>query len=119
MIAMTDGEQLMAVARHRRLDPYCSSGPQFLGLPDANALLSSIDNDCRKGWRSRLLRMAHSGTATLYAPDHVYGEVYEKLPRLARFSPVPLGDLRTCFEEKYLPAMRFVSVSGPKTMARC
>lgn len=112
LIAMTDSEQLVVdAARYLRLDPYCSSRPRFVGLPDANALLSSVDNDCRNGWRSRLLRMTDRDTAFLYVPNHVYWEVYEKLPRLARFSPVPVADLRRHFEEEYLPALRFVKVS--------
>jgi hypothetical protein len=111
VITMTEAEQLMALASSTRLDPYCSYRPQFLGLPDANALLSSVDNDCRKGYRSRLLLMTDKGAAALYAPDHIYWEVYENLPRLARSSPVPVDDLRKRFEEHYLPVLRFVSVS--------
>lgn len=50
LIVMTDSEQpVVDAARYLRLDPYCSLRPRFLGLPDANALLSSVDNDCRNG----------------------------------------------------------------------
>jgi hypothetical protein len=111
-VTVTEDKQLvMRAAASLRLDPYCSLRPRFLGLPDSNALLSSVDNDCRNGWRSRLLRMTDRSTARLYAPNHVYWEVYEKLPRLARFSPVPLDDLRRRFEDAYLPVLHFVSVS--------
>jgi hypothetical protein len=50
-----------------RLDPYCSLAPRFHGVVDPNAILGSVDNDCRKGphWRSRLLRMASGGTVVL------------------------------------------------------
>lgn len=63
MIAVTQGEQLMAVSRHMRLRLF---QPRFLALPEANALLGSIDNDCRHSWRSRLLRTTDRGTAALY-----------------------------------------------------
>src|SRR5450759_4187972 len=109
---MTESEQFAAVARLVRLDPYCSLRPRLVGVVDTNALLSSVDNDCRyPGRRSRLLRMTDEETAVLYAADHVYGEVYRRLPKIARSSPAPLATLRTRFEEEYLPAMRFVTVS--------
>jgi hypothetical protein len=50
--------------------------------------------------------------AALYAPSHVYWEIYSRLPRLASFSPVPLADLRRHFEDEYLPLMRFVQLSA-------
>ena len=112
MIDVIASEHLVAAARSLRLDPYCSLRPRFLGLPDANAVLSSVDNDCRNGRRSRLLRMAEGGAAALYAPGQVYWEIYRRLPRLAGFSRVPLADLRGHFEEEYLPVMRFVRVSA-------
>lgn len=105
-------EQVTGVIADMRLDPYCSLTPRFLGVVDANAILSSVDNDCRKGphWRSRLLRMTSGGTAVLYAPDHIYTEVYRRLPRIARSSPVPLDVLRERFEAEYLPVLRYVTV---------
>ena len=115
LIVVTDGERLAAGASEMRLDPYCSLRPRFLGLTDANAVLSSVDNDCRNGWRSRLLRMTDRGTASLYAPDHVYGEIYEHLPRLAACSRVPVQELRRHFEEEYLPALRFVTMSAEQS----
>jgi hypothetical protein len=53
---------------------------------DANTRLSCLGNDCRKGthWQSDLLRMTKRGIAALYASDHVYDEVYEHLPKIAR-----------------------------------
>jgi hypothetical protein len=52
--------------------------------------------------------MASGGTAALYAPDHIYTEVYRRLPKIARSSPVPLAVLRERFEAEYLPALRRV-----------
>jgi hypothetical protein len=46
VIAVTN-EQLAAMMRATCLDPYCSFTPRFLGITDTNALLSSVDNDCR------------------------------------------------------------------------
>jgi len=108
---MTD-ERLRALMVSTRLDPYCSGGRRFVGVVDANALLSCVGNDCRKGtyWRSGLLRMTDRGIATLYASDHVYWEVYEHLEKIARWSKVPVDVLRARFEANYLPVLRFVAV---------
>ena len=54
--------------------------------------------------------MASGGTAVLYAPNHVYGEVYRRMPKIARSSPVPLAVLRERFEAEYLPVLRYVTV---------
>jgi hypothetical protein len=123
VITMT-GEQFRAFMMTTRLDPYCSGGRRFLGVVDANALLSCVGNDCRKGpyWRSGLLRMTDRDTAALYASDHIYGEVYEHLPRIARWSKVPTKVLRARFEEKYLPVLRFVTadtsdIADPQVLA--
>jgi hypothetical protein len=107
-------QQIRLFMASKRLDPYSSGSPRVLGVVDANALLSSVDNDCRKGpyWRSRLLRMTDRGTAALYMTDQVYGEVYSKLSRIAICSPVPLDVLRTRFEETYLPVVRLVTVEA-------
>jgi hypothetical protein len=105
-------EQVTVGAQRLRLDPYCSVAPRLVGITDANALLSSVDNDCRKGFRSRLRRMTDFGATVLYAPDHVYSEVYRRLPKIAQSSPVPLDVLRAHFEEYYLPMLRFVTVSA-------
>lgn len=111
MIIMTD-EQLRVWVARMHLDPYCSSSHEFLGVVDANSLLSCVGYDCRQGryGRSGMLRMADRRIATLYAPDHVYGEVYEHLPKIARWSKVPERDLRARFEGQYLSALRFVTV---------
>jgi hypothetical protein len=54
--------------------------------------------------------MTGGGTATLYAPDHVYSEVYEHLPRIAASTKLPTSELRARFAEQYLPTLRFVTV---------
>ncbi|WP_328750563.1 PIN domain-containing protein [Streptomyces sp. NBC_00285] len=107
---MTDS-QLEPPARPAPLDPFSSSTPHLVGIVDTNALMSSIENDCRHGRRSRLLRMSDNGSAVLFAADHVYDEMYERLPRFAKRCKVPLAPLVECFEEVYLPALRFVTVS--------
>jgi hypothetical protein len=56
--------------------------------------------------------MADASTATLYAADHVYSEIYEHLPKIERWSKVPLVVLRSRFEKEYLPALRFVTVDS-------
>ncbi|MGW0495758.1 hypothetical protein ACWD0Z_10115 [Streptomyces sp. NPDC003007] len=107
---MTD-DQIPPLARRTPLDPYSSSAPHLVAVVDTNALLSSIENDCRKGFRSRLLRMSDDGTATLYAADHVLDETYEHLSKMAKRGLVPLATLRAHFEAEYLPALRFVTMS--------
>jgi predicted nucleic acid-binding protein len=107
---MTD-DQIAPLARRTPLDPYSSRAPHLVGIVDTNALLSSIENDCRKGFRSRLLRMGDDGIAVLYAADHVLDETYEHLPKMAKRGLVPLSTLRAHFEAEYLPALRFVTVS--------
>jgi hypothetical protein len=104
-------DQHAPITQRTPLDPYSPNTSHLIGIVDTNALLSSIENDCRKGFRSRLLRMSHGGTATLYAADHVLEETYEHLPRMARRGLVPLATLRAHFEAAYLPALQFVTMS--------
>jgi len=76
--------------------------------------------NCRKvtGWQSDLLRATNRGIATLYASDHVYWEVYEHLPKIARWSKVPVPVLQARFETNYLPRLRFVTVTLPPSRTR-
>lgn len=96
------------------LDPYSRLTPKFIGVVDADVLLSSVKNDCEHGadWRSRLLRMTDQRKSFLFAADHVYFEVYRGLPKIAKSSTASLSELRSRFEEQYLPAVRFVSMSA-------
>ena len=84
--------------------------PRFVAIVDTNALLSSVDNDCRNDRDSRIVRLAKRGTCNFFAPDHVYEEMYEKLPEFASKTIVPLPILRSRFAERYLPLVRFVTV---------
>jgi hypothetical protein len=69
MIIM-DYEQVTGILVSMRLDLYCSLTPRFLGVVDANAILSSVDNDCRKGphWRSRPRTCPSCGTSRSTPP---------------------------------------------------
>lgn len=93
-------------------DPYGHATHQTVGIVDADAILSSVDNDCRNDRNSRLLRSTAFDSTTLFAADHVWEEIYRKLPKIAKTSPAPLADLRARFETRYLPAMRFVTMSA-------
>ncbi len=94
------------------LTPLRFGRPRFIGVVDANVLLCSIDNDCRNGWRSRFLRMTDDDLAVLYAADHVYAEVYEKLHKFASRRGAPsVEELRRQYEDEYLPILRFVTVT--------
>jgi len=90
--------------------------PGTLAIVDANAVLSSVDNDCRYSRRSRMLRSAALDTTRLFAADHVLGEIYEKLPRIADASGLPVEELKSHFEAHYLPLIRFVTVEPTDPM---
>jgi len=91
---------------------FAARRPRMIGIVDANAVLSSVDNDCRHGRTSRLRLMA-GRSAALFAAAHVYTEVYEKLPQFAARPGAPtLEALRACFEQEYLPIIRFVHVTN-------
>jgi hypothetical protein len=96
--------------RSLALDPYAALWPKFVMVIDADALMSSIAHQCSGGHRPRLLRILESNSGRGFAPDHVYGEVYTRLHRFARGS-VTFEDLRACFEEHYLPHIRWVDTS--------
>ncbi len=108
-------EDLVDPATKLRPDKYGDSAHQTIGIVDANAILSSVDNDCRTGWDSRLIRSTLFGSTALFAPDHVYREIYENLPNFVS-NVVSLEDLRDRFETEYLPILRFVTVSMPEQM---
>ena len=100
------------VAQQITLDPYSSIAPKVVAIVDADALLSSIDNQCRTGRRSRILRMAGSRASCVYAARHVYGETYRGFKKIAANSSASIDDLRACFEEHYLPVLRWVETNG-------
>ena len=97
------------------LDPYGSISATFVMVIDADALLSSIDNHCRTGRRSRLLRIASSKASCVYAGDHVYSEVYRGFKRMALTTSSSVDELKSCFEEHYLPVFRWVETDGDGT----
>jgi hypothetical protein len=98
------------------LDPYSTRRLKgFVAVVDADALLSSIENQCRTGQRSRILRIAEARTCCAYAEDHVYGETYRGIHKMARSSPVSVNQMQRCFEEDYLPVLRWVKSSGGST----
>jgi hypothetical protein len=94
------------------LDPYSSVAPKFVVVVDTDALLSSIDNHCRTGWEPRLLRIGGSRASCVYAEDHVYGETYKGFKKIAASSSVSVGELKACFEQHYLPVLRWVETDG-------
>lgn len=98
------------VGRLLQPDPYARGLPQFLAVIDSDALLSSIDNHCRTNRPSRIARLARSYRVEVLAPDHVYGEVYDGFRKIAKSSPCTVEQLRSLFEESYLPYIRWVKV---------
>lgn len=84
--------------------------PRFITVVDTDALLASVDNHTRSSRPTRILRMTNAETSYLYAADHVYREVYARLPKIAATTPSSLDDLRACFEQQYLPQLVFVTV---------
>jgi len=107
-MAVAPTEPFVRLVEPSVLDPYSTGSPRYVTVADADALLSSVENHCRRGRRSRILRLATSGTTRVFLEDHVYGEAYRGLPKLARSSPVPESTLRACFEDEYLPALTWV-----------
>ncbi len=93
-----------------RLDAY-GSGPGLPVVVDADTMLSSIDNHCQTGRPSRIARMGDSPTTPLLASEHVLNEIYRGFPKFVR-GAVSLQDLRTCFEEHYLPNIIWVQVAN-------
>lgn len=94
------------------LDPYATGALKFVIVVDADALLSSIENHCRTGRRSRILRLADSRNSAVFAEDHIYEETYRGLDKFAARGAVSLDALLTCFEEEYLPQLRWVQTDG-------
>jgi hypothetical protein len=76
-----------------QLDAY-SSQPGVPSVVDADALLSSIRNQSVTGWQSRLSQLGESARTPIFASQHVYWEVYRKLPKLAVGSGASIVDFR-------------------------
>jgi hypothetical protein len=105
-------QSMFALAGASAPDPYARGLPQFLTIVDSDALLSSIDNHCRTNRPSRIARLARSYRVKVLAPDHVYGEVYAGFAKMAKSSPCSAGQLRSLFEQAYLPHLRWVTVDS-------
>lgn len=82
----------------------------FAPVVDTDALLSSIDNELNTGWPSYLRRL-HEHEHELLASTHVYGEVYRRLPKIARYDRDRLEEMRVHWEDRFLPMLRFVNVT--------
>ena len=93
-------------------DPHSLLPLELVIVVDTNALLSSIDNQCRTGRRSLILRIAESRTAKVFAADHVYDETYRGFAKIAASkNSTSVVEMRACFEEHYLPVLRWVTTS--------
>src|SRR5437870_13214747 len=97
-----------AAVRRLTLDPY-SHVPRFLLVVDADALLSSIDNHCRSGTPTRLLRIAASIGSRVYASEHVLAETYAGFPKLSSRA-ASASALPACFEQEYLQLIRWATI---------
>lgn len=89
----TMNQMQVPLATRATPDPFGNPTHRTVGIVDANAILSSVDNDCRNNRNSRLLRSTAFNSTTLYAADHVWEEIYRRLPKIAKSSPVPLAAL--------------------------
>lgn len=105
-------ELIQTAYERMTLDPFSSGTLRFVLVVDTDALLSSIENHCRTGRRSRILRLADSRSSAVFAEDHVYMETYRGLERFGASRGVPLDQLRICFEQDYLPRIRWVPTDG-------
>lgn len=106
-----DSTRLPTTSSYVRLDPY-SAGPGFAGIVDADALLASVDNQCKTGWQSKLSQLGESSITPLLCSDHVYLECYRGLHRLAAHRQVDVSLLKHCFDTSYLPNITWVKVGA-------
>jgi predicted nucleic acid-binding protein len=90
------------------VDRWFPNNPRTIAVVDTDALLSSIDNDCRSGRDSSIVQMSRFGTVRLYAADHVYDELHHKLPKFVR-PDVALEQLEQRLDS-YLQLISFVDV---------
>lgn len=72
-------ESIAVSGRHHSQASYRGPRPQAVGIVDANAILSSVDNDGRNDRDSRLPRSTLFGYTTLYASDYVHTAIYVKV----------------------------------------
>lgn len=84
----------------------------FLVVPDTNYLLRDIANACRSG-RRVLVNAANNGLLRLYAPQHVFDEVYEKADETCERETrdrgfIAVDDFIANWESEYRPLLRCV-----------
>lgn len=105
-------ELIQQAYEYLTLDPYTSGELKFVTVLDADAILSSVDYQCRNGFRPRLPRLAGSRSSAVFAEDHVYGEVYRGLRKFSALTGIPEETMRGCWEDDYLPDIRWVETDG-------
>jgi hypothetical protein len=91
---------------------------------DANVLVSDVFYAALHNGQSALLDLARFGSGRLFTSAHVYGKVYERLPKLALTGAGRnrLDSAMRTWETEYLPRVRFVQVpdgllTSPKVAA--
>jgi hypothetical protein len=91
---------------------------------DANALVSDVFYAAVHDGQSALLDLARFGSVRLFTSAHIYGKVYERLPKLALTGAGRdrLDSAIRTWETEYLPRLRFVQVpdhllSSPRVAA--
>lgn len=85
--------------------------PQRLAaVVDTDVILANVGHEVKYGVTPRLVYSAQEGTVRLFASNHVYFEVYEKLPEVAADMGIEAALIRDDFENVHLPLIRFVSV---------
>jgi hypothetical protein len=78
---------------------------------DTNVILLSVRRFMRDG-TSALLGGAKRGTLKLFAAEHVYWEVFEKLPVVMPGWGFDPHEAASALDDEFLPWIRFVRVSG-------
>lgn len=91
-----------------RLDP--SGAVLVPSVVDADAILASVNNQCRTGWQSRISRLGEGRHSPVFASTHVYGEAYKGFAKLETEHDV-ITEMRACFEADYLPHISWVRVA--------
>lgn len=92
-------------------------GPQLLVL-DSGVIYDDIVHRLRHPQkRGVLIGSSRRGTTRLFSPDHVFDEIYDRLDGHERRG-VTREAVVACFEDLYLPHIRFVRLSASPMPAR-
>ena len=91
-----------------------SDPDRVLVVVDADAVLSSVDNECRTGWKSRLAQLASGSETRVFASAHVDGEVRRRLAKFVS-ADVSASQLFDCYERRFATKVTWVEVctGGP------